>query len=125
MEITAILNDAMTRAIGPYSHAVRAGDLLFVAGQTGIDPETGNVPEGGFDAEARMAFTNLGRVLRAAGVDFDRVVKTTVFLTSADDFAAMNGLFAELFPASPPTRATPIVALPRGLRISVEAIAAY
>jgi 2-iminobutanoate/2-iminopropanoate deaminase len=125
MEITAILNDAMPRAIGPYSHAVRAGDLLFVAGQTGIDPETGNVPEGGFDAEARMAFTNLGRVLRAAGVDFDRVVKTTVFLTSADDFAAMNGLFAELFPASPPTRATPIVALPRGLRISVEAIAAY
>ena len=125
MEITAILNDAMTRAIGPYSHAVRAGDLLFVAGQTGIDPETGNVPDGGFDAEARMAFTNLGRVLRAAGVDFDRVVKTTVFLTSADDFAAMNGLFAEFFPASPPTRATPIVALPRGLRISVEAIAAY
>jgi 2-iminobutanoate/2-iminopropanoate deaminase len=125
MEITAILNDAMPRAIGPYSHAVRAGDLLFVAGQTGIDPETGNVPEGGFDAEARMAFTNLGRVLRAAGVDFDRVVKTTVFLTSADDFAAMNGLFAEFFPASPPTRATPIVALPRGLRISVEAIAAY
>jgi 2-iminobutanoate/2-iminopropanoate deaminase len=125
MEIAAILNDAMPRAIGPYSHAVRAGDLLFVAGQTGIDPETGNVPDGGFDAEARMAFTNLGRVLRAAGVDFDRVVKTTVFLTSADDFAAMNGLFAELFPASPPTRATPIVALPRGLRISVEAIAAY
>jgi 2-iminobutanoate/2-iminopropanoate deaminase len=125
MEITAILNDAMPRAIGPYSHAVRAGDLLFVAGQTGIDPETGNVPDGGFDAEARMAFANLGRVLRAAGVDFDRVVKTTVFLTSADDFAAMNGLFAEFFPASPPTRATPIVALPRGLRISVEAIAAY
>ena len=125
MEITAILNDAMPPAIGPYSHAVRAGDLLFVAGQTGIDPETGNVPDGGFDAEARMAFTNLGRVLRAAGVDFDRVVKTTVFLTSADDFAAMNGLFAEFFPASPPTRATPIVALPRGLRISVEAIAAY
>jgi 2-iminobutanoate/2-iminopropanoate deaminase len=125
MEIAAILNDAMPRAIGPYSHAVRAGDLLYVAGHTGIDPETGNVPDGGFDAEARMAFANLGRVLRAAGVDFDRVVKTTVFLTSADDFAAMNGLFAELFPASPPTRATPIVALPRGLRISVEAIAAY
>ena len=125
MEIAAILNDAMPRAIGPYSHAVRAGDLLFVAGQTGIDPETGSVPDGGFDAEARMAFTNVGRVLRAAGVDFDRVVKTTVFLTSADDFAAMNSLFAEFFPASPPTRATPIVALPRGLRISVEAIAAY
>jgi 2-iminobutanoate/2-iminopropanoate deaminase len=125
MEIAAILNDEMPRAIGPYSHAVRAGDLLFVAGQTGIDPEIGNVPDGGFDAEARMAFANLGRVLRAAGVDFDRVVKTTVFLTSADEFAAMNALFAEFFPASPPTRATPIVALPRGLRISVEAIAAY
>ncbi len=125
MDIAPIVNEQMPRAIGPYSHAFRAGDLLFVAGQPGIDPETGAVPEGDFEAEARMAFTNLRRVLGAAGLELDRVVKTTVFLASADAFPAMNALYAEFFPTAPPARATPIVSLPRGLRISIEAIAAY
>ena len=124
MDIEAIQDERMPKALGPYSHAVRAGDLVFIAGQAGIDPETGAVPEGGFEAEARMAFENLRRVLDAVGLGLDRVVKTTVYLTSAEDFAAMNGLFGEFFPASPPTRATPIIALPRNLRISIEAIAA-
>jgi 2-iminobutanoate/2-iminopropanoate deaminase len=124
MEIEAIQNDEMPRALGPYSHVVRAGDLFFVAGQAGIDPESGSVPEGGFEAEARMAFENLRRVLGAAGLDMSRVVKTTVFLASADHFPAMNALFGEFFPSAPPVRSTPIVALPRNLQISIEAIAA-
>lgn len=113
----------MPKLIGPYSQAVRAGDLLFVAGQPGLDPATGSVPEGSFEAEARQAFMNLRTVIEAAGTSLERVVKTTVFLTSADDFPAMNQLFAEFFPTAPPARATPIVGLPRGLRISIEAIA--
>jgi len=125
MDITAIENERMPAALGPYSHAVRAGDLLFVAGQPGIDPETGPLTEGTFEAEARMAFMNLRRVLQASGLDLDRVVKTTVFLASAEAFPAMNALYAEFFPDAPPVRSTPIVSLPRGLRISIEAIAAY
>ena len=124
VDIEAIDNDQMPKALGPYSHAVRAGDLYFISGQPGIDPETGDVPAGDFDAEGRMAFENLRRVLETAGLDLDRVVKTTIYLTSADDFPALNALFGEFFPTSPPTRATPIVALPRSLRISIEAVAA-
>lgn len=116
-----ILSPDMPIVIGPYSQAVRAGDFVFVSGQPGIDPATGVVPLGGFPAEARQAFINLGRVVRAAGGSMDRVVRVTVFLGSADDFAAMNELFAEFFPSAPPARATPIVRLPRDLRISIDA----
>lgn len=115
--------EGMPRALGPYSQVVRAGDLLFVAGQPGIDPATGSVPDGGFEAEARQAFANLAAVLAASGCGLDRVVKTTVFLTEANDFPAMNALFGEAFPTRPPVRSTPIVSLPRGLRISIDAIA--
>src|SRR5881628_337267 len=104
MEIEAVQGEGMPRALGPYSHVVRAGDLFFIAGQSGVDPATGEVPTGGFEAEARMALVNLGKVLRAAGLDLNRVVKTTVFLTSVDDFAAMNALYAEAFPTAPPVR---------------------
>jgi 2-iminobutanoate/2-iminopropanoate deaminase len=124
MEIEAAANERMPQPLGPYSQVVRAGDLLFVSGQPGIDPATGSVPDGGFGAEARMAFENLGRVLDAAGSGLGRVVKTTVFLASPDDFPTMNALYGEFFPDSPPVRSTPIVGLPRGLRISIEAIAA-
>jgi 2-iminobutanoate/2-iminopropanoate deaminase len=110
----------MPKVLGPYSQAVRAGEFLFVSGQSGIDPATGSVPDGGFEAEARQAFQNLRTVVEAAGANLERVVKTTVFLGSADDFPAMNELFAEFFPSAPPARATPIVALPRKLRISIE-----
>ena len=111
----------MPKVVGPYSQAVRAGDFLFIAGQPGLDSSTGSVPAGGFDAEARQAFVNLRTVVEAAGASLERVVRTTVFLGSADDFPAMNQLFAEFFPSAPPVRATPIVGLPRGLRISIDA----
>jgi 2-iminobutanoate/2-iminopropanoate deaminase len=113
----------MPKVLGPYSAAVRAGDLLFVAGQPGLDPSTGLVPDGGFEAEARQAFVNLRTVVEAAGAGLDRVAKTTVFLGSAEDFPALNQLYAEFFPTAPPVRSVPVVALPRGLRISIEAIA--
>jgi 2-iminobutanoate/2-iminopropanoate deaminase len=113
----------MPRLLGPYSQAVRAGEFLFTAGQPGIDPSTGSVPEGGFEAEARQAFVNLRTVVEAAGASLDRVVRVTVFIGSADDIPAMNQLFAEFFPSAPPVRSTPIVGLPRGLRISIDATA--
>jgi 2-iminobutanoate/2-iminopropanoate deaminase len=119
-----VVADGMPPALGPYSQAVRLGDLLFVSGQGGLDPATGAPAPGGFAAEARQAFANLARVLEVAGSSLGRVAKLTVFMTSADDFAALNELFAELFPSSPPTRSVPIVTLPRGLLISIEAIAA-
>lgn len=111
----------MPVAIGPYSHAVRAGDFVFVSGQPGIDPSTGAVPPGDFEAEARQAFVNLRNVVEATGATMDRVVRTTVFLANAGDFPAMNQLFAEFFASAPPARATPIVSLPRDLRISIDA----
>jgi 2-iminobutanoate/2-iminopropanoate deaminase len=122
MTFGPVKSPGMPKLLGPYSHAVRAGDLLFVGGQPGLDPVTGSVPGGGFEAEARQAFTNLRTVVQAAGASLERVVKTTVFLASTDDIPAMNQLFAEFFPTAPPARATPIVGLPRGLRISVEAV---
>jgi 2-iminobutanoate/2-iminopropanoate deaminase len=125
MEIESLEGAGMPRRLGPYSQAIRAGDLLFVSGQPGIDPASGEVPEGGFEAEAAMAFENLRQVVEGAGSSLDRVVKTTVYLASADDFDVMNRLYGESFPTSPPTRAAPIVVLPRGLRISIEAVAAY
>ena len=123
MTFGPVTSPDMPKQLGPYSHAVRAGEFLFVAGQAGLDPSTGSVPAGDSEAEARQAFTNLRTVVQAAGASLGQVAKTTVFLSSADDFPAMNQLFAEFFPADPPVRSTPIVALPRGLRISIEAIA--
>ena len=123
MKPQVVRADAMPVAIGPYSHAVRLNDTLYVSGQTGIDAATGAVPAGGFEAEARQALTNLRRVLVAAGSSLDRVAKVTVWLTSAEDFASLNDLFAEFFPSDPPARSAPIVTLPRNLRISIEAIA--
>src|SRR4051794_21900814 len=124
MDVEAVHSDQMPPALGPYSHVVRAGELLFVSGQPGIDPGTGEVPPGGFEAEARQAFANLRAVLEASGASLARVVKTTVFLVSAEDFPALNAVYGEVFPSAPPARATPVVGLPRNLRISVEAVAA-
>jgi 2-iminobutanoate/2-iminopropanoate deaminase len=121
MAFGPIQSPDMPVAIGPYSHAVRAGDFVFVSGQPGIDPSTGAVPPGGFESEARQAFANLQRVVEAAGATMDRVVRTTVFLADAHDFPAMNQLFAECFASAPPARATPIVSLPQSLRISIDA----
>ena len=121
-EKQVLRGEAMPKALGPYSHAVRAGELLFVSGQAGVDPATGAAPAD-FSAQARQAFANLVTVLRAAGSCPEHVVKTTVYLADATKFTELNALFAETFPTDPPTRATPVVALPKGLLISIECVA--
>jgi 2-iminobutanoate/2-iminopropanoate deaminase len=109
---------------GPYSQAIRLGDLIFVAGQAGLDPATGALAGATFELQARQAFENLRAVLEDAGSGLDRVVKTTCFLAVPEAFDQLNALYAEYFPAKPPARSTPIVQLPRGLLFSIEAIAA-
>ena len=119
MDRHVVTDPGLPPPIGPYSHAVRAGGFIFVSGQPGIDPDTGDVPGDTFGAEARQAFTNLATVLRVAGSRPDLVVSTTVLVADIADFAELNTLFAEFFPTDPPTRMTMQVPLPRGLRISI------
>jgi 2-iminobutanoate/2-iminopropanoate deaminase len=118
-----VIDSPRVPRIGPYSQAVRVGDLVFTAGQPGIDPATGQVAGDTFEAQARQAFANLRAVLEDAGSGLDRVVKVTCFLTDASAFPVLNALFAELFPVAPPVRSAPIVSLPRGLLFSIDAIA--
>lgn len=111
-------------AIGPYSQAIIAGDLVFASGQIALDPQSGQLVEGDVRDQTRRALQNLGAVLLAAGSDLALVVKTTVFLTSMADFAAMNEVYAEFFSGEPPARSTIAVAeLPRSALVEVEAIA--
>jgi 2-iminobutanoate/2-iminopropanoate deaminase len=109
--------------LGPYSQVVRVGDLLFVAGQAGLDPATGQAAGADFETQARQAFANLALALENAGSHLRRVVKVTCFVAEPAGFATLNELFAELWPEAPPARSAPIVTLPRGLLFSVEAIA--
>ena len=118
-----VVASARVPRIGPYSQAVRVGDLVFTAGQPGIDPLTGQVAGDAFEAQARQAFANLRAVLEDAGSRLERVVKVTCFVADAEAFGTLNALFEELFPGSPPVRSTPVVTLPRGLLFSIDAIA--
>lgn len=113
----------MPKALGPYSHAVRLGDTLYIAGQGGLNPATGQLAGETFEAQARQAFANLSAVLQAAGSSLEHVAKTTIFLTDANNFSKLNELYAEFFPTNPPARSVPVVQLPRGLMISIECIA--
>lgn len=111
-------------AVGPYSHAVRAGDLVFLSGQTPLDPETGKLVEGGIGAQAGRCLDNLFGVLAAAGLGPDDVVKVNVFLTDMADFAAMNEVYARRFARPYPARTTiGVAALPLGARIEIELVA--
>lgn len=118
-----VVESARVPRIGPYSQAVRVGNLVFTAGQPGINPTTGTVAGNTFEAQARQAFANLRAVLEDAGSRLDRVVKVTCFVADAGAFPMLNELFAELFPTAPPVRSTPVVSLPRGLLFSIDAIA--
>lgn len=109
--------------IGPYSQAIRVGDLIFTAGQPGIDPTTGAVAGADFESQARHALANLRAVLEDAGSGLDHIVRVTCFVTDPNAFATLNTLFAEYFPTAPPVRSTPIVSLPKGLLFSIDAIA--
>jgi 2-iminobutanoate/2-iminopropanoate deaminase len=110
-------------AIGPYSQGVRAGDFLYVSGQPGIDPESGEVAGPSFGDQARQAMRNVAAVLRAGGSRPDLVVNTTVLVTDIAEFAVVNEVFAEAFPVDPPARMVMQVPLPRDLRISIGCVA--
>ena len=118
-----VVDSARVPRIGPYSQAVRVGDLVFTAGQPGIDPATGLVAGDTFEAQARQALDNLRAVLEDAGSRMERVVKVTCYITDPGAFAGLNALFEEYFPGSPPVRSAPVIALPRGLLFSIDAIA--
>jgi 2-iminobutanoate/2-iminopropanoate deaminase len=120
----AISTTSAPAAIGPYSQAIASGDLVFCSGQLGLDPATGNLVEGGVEAQADRALRNLTAVLDAAGLTFDAVVKTTIFLASIDDFVAVNAVYATFMPDPAPARSTFAVgALPKGGLVEIEAIA--
>jgi 2-iminobutanoate/2-iminopropanoate deaminase len=112
------------KALGPYSPAIRAGNLLFLSGQIPIDPATGSIVDGGIEAQTEQVMRNIGALLEAAGAGFDHVVRTTVYLTDMDEFAAMNACYARFVTEPPPARATVQVArLPRDVRVEIDAIA--
>jgi 2-iminobutanoate/2-iminopropanoate deaminase len=122
---TVIHTDNAPKAIGPYSQGIRLGDVIFCAGQTPIVPATGDLIAGEIEAQTRQVLSNLKAVLEAAGTGMDRVVKTTVFMTNLGDFARMNAVYAEFFPANPPARSTvQVSALPKGAQVEIECIAA-
>ncbi len=113
-------------AIGPYSPAVRAGQLLFISGQIPIDPATGQMIEGDVAAQTRRVLDNLGALLLAADRSFADVVRTTIFLADMNDFAAVNAIYAQYFSEPYPARATVQVArLPKDARVEIDVIAFY
>jgi 2-iminobutanoate/2-iminopropanoate deaminase len=119
-----ISTDGAPRAIGPYSQAIRAGELVFASGQIPIDPVTGELVPGGIAEQTELVLRNLTAVFEAAGLTMTQVVKTTVFLVDMDDFAAMNEVYGRFFGSEPPARATVQAArLPRDARVEIEAIA--
>ena len=120
----AIATDKAPRAIGPYSQAVRIGNLLFCSGQIPLDPATGHLVTGDLAAQTRQVFANLGAVLAEAGASFSDVARTTVYLADMNDFAAMNEVYATFFGTPAPARSTIQAAgLPRNARVEIDVIA--
>lgn len=119
-----ISTDRAPKALGPYSQAIRANGFVFCSGQIPIDPAAGAVVATTVEDQTRQAITNLRQVLEAAGSDLGKVVKTTVFISDMNDFAAVNGVYAELFGDAKPARSCVQVArLPKDVKIEIEAIA--
>ena len=124
MAKTVISTAAAPAAIGPYSQAIRTGNLLFVSGQIPLDPTSGQIVGGDIRAQTRQVLKNLSAILDAAGSDLSRAVKTTVFLRDLGEFAAMNEVYAEFFGHQPPSRATVQVAqLPRDVAVEIDLVA--
>jgi 2-iminobutanoate/2-iminopropanoate deaminase len=111
-------------AIGPYSQAIRSGSLLFCAGQIPLDPATGQIVSGDIAQQTRRVLENIAAILKAEHLCFDHVVKTTIFLTSMDDFQSVNEIYALYFRENPPARSTvAVAALPKGAKVEIEVIA--
>lgn len=119
-----LTSEQAPKAIGPYSAGIRAGNLIFTAGQLGMDPATGKFVSAEISAQTRQALKNLQAVLEAGGASLENVVKVTVFLRDMDDFSAMNEVYAEFFSQNPPARsAVQVARLPKDAAVEIEAIA--
>ena len=124
MQKTVVRAPTAAPAIGPYSPAVRAGNLLFLSGQIPLDPATGQLVEGDIRAQTTRVLQNLGELLQAGGAEFAHVVRTTIFLADMNDFAVVNEIYASFFSEPYPARATVQVArLPKDVRVEIDAIA--
>jgi 2-iminobutanoate/2-iminopropanoate deaminase len=124
MSRETVNTDKAPKAIGPYAQAIKANGFVYTAGQIAIEPETGNLIEGGITEQTRQVFNNLGEVLKAAGTSFDHVIKATVFLRQMSDFAAMNDVYSEYLGNAKPARSTVGVAeLPRGALVEIDLVA--
>lgn len=123
MERNVIATTKAPAAIGPYSQAILAGNMLFISGQLPIDPRTGQLIDGDMAAKTQQILSNATAIAEQAGTSLSRAVKTTVFLTDLADFEEMNGAYAMFFPESPPARSTiQVAALPLGSNIEIEFI---
>lgn len=121
----AVSTAAAPAAIGPYSQAIKAGQLLFLSGQIPLDPATGALVPGGIDAQTRQVFANIAAILQAAGASFDHVVSATVYVADMNDFAKVNEIYATYFSAPAPARATVQVArLPKDALVEIQVVAA-
>ena len=124
MAKTVVSTAGAPSAIGPYSQAIRAGDLLFLSGQIPLDPASGQLVTGTIEQETRQVMLNLEAVLQAGGATFAQVVRTTIYLTDLNDFVTVNQVYGTHFTAAPPARATvQVAALPRGARVEIDAVA--
>ena len=124
IERTIIATEEAPGAVGPYSQGIAADGFVFTAGQIPINPASGKVEAETIEDQTRQVLANVDAVLRAAGSGLNRVIKMTVFMTDLGDFQAMNGVYAEFFPADPPARsAVQVVALPLGVQVEMEAVA--
>ena len=122
--MNAIYTDNAPAAIGPYSQAIEVDGFIYASGQLPVDPATGSFPEGGIKEQTHQSLTNVQSILKAAGTDLGHVVKTTVFLASMDDFAAMNEVYAEFFSQPYPARsAVAVKQLPKGALVEIEVVA--
>ena len=124
MTIEAISTDDAPKAIGPYSQGVRTGDLVFFSGQIPLDPATGDLVAGGIEEQTEQVMANMAAALEGAGIGFEQIVKTTIYLTDLGDFATVNEIYGRRFGAVPPARATvEVSALPKGAQVEIEWIA--
>ncbi len=111
-------------AIGPYSQAIRAGSIIYCSGQIPLDPKTGQIISGGIDAQTRRVLDNITALLKAEGLGFGNIVKTTIFLTNLGDFQTVNEVYGSYFKSQPPARSTvQVSALPKGANVEIEVIA--
>lgn len=124
MNKRVIHTEKAPKAIGPYSQSISIGNMVYTAGQVGLDPATMELVPGGIEEQTRQVLANLKNVLEASGTNFGNVIKTTVFLKDMGDFAKMNTIYAEEFNENPPARSTVAVAgLPKGALVEIECIA--